>query len=461
MERDRNTEILNAYTRITSPWTVKGLTPPVVSVIEIARSAGLSNPACVVSELRSGVVFGENGRLNKRLILVNEEGQNVENLSEEAKKASPYKRAVNQADYRSRAPGGGPVVKRRVKRGSLDRKQVQLGKGRLKVDVEDYCEDEEKLQERMATKKRLSQTWQGKTVVEDVNLVDREKKEKATSRTNSFMSFLESESVMSPQRPARIKELLMQASTNTGEAIFINWVCPPGTPLEYDEETGKLYRLFSGTDPKQGFEKDYRLYPRIDLERRFVGQIDKLGTQKAAYIKNVADDNPYCLYPACIRIEGEEETLSSIGEYSEYVQGQLDSLVGDDKIWVMRWSELLGPELFQESVARFKNTKYADLEPYLPPSVLDTEIDVLSKHTSPNPELLPVFRQFAKDVIVQYNVEMDMLYDAFGDNVVLAWNESTRRGAMIDALRKSKGRPPIPIIYVLHRRRNEEIVNNF
>jgi hypothetical protein len=458
MEREQNIEVARAYSRVVQPWTEKGLEPPSVSVKEIAREAGIKNPSTLVSALTNGgITFGTNGYVDNRLVLENNDGFPVEDVEEAARRAAPYKRAVKEADYRSRAPGGGPVVKRRVNQRSLRRKLIQFGKERLKVGVEDYSEDEERTKKRNETIERLGLRWQGRTEVENPSNVSEEGLRKASS----FMSFVDSASVMSPQRPGRIKELVAQAASGTEEVFFVNWICPPGTPLEFDEETGKLYRLFSSLNPETGFEKDYRLSPRIDLEKRLVEQIEKLGTEKATYIKSIADDNPYCLYPACIRLEGEAETLNAIEGYSEYVQGKLDTLIGEDSVWVMRWSELLGPELFQEFLERFRNTSFEDLEPYLPPSVLETELDVLFKHTNPDPKLLPIFRQFAKDVIAQYNIEMDILYDAFGDNVVLAWNESTRRGSMLDALRKLKGRPPIPKVYVLHRKENEEIVNNF
>lgn len=458
MEREQNIEVARAYSRVVQPWTEKGLEPPSVSVKQIAREAGIKNPATLASELANGgVAFGLNGSVDSKLILEDSSGLAVENIETAAREAAPYKRAVKEADYRSRAPGGGPVVKRRVNNRSLDRKLVQLGKSRLKVGIEPYSEDEERKKNRNKTIERLGQRWQGRTESVGSDVAS----EEAIKKANSFMSFIDSASVMSPQRPGRIKELVAQATSGNEEVFFVNWICPPGTPLEFDDETGKLYRLFSNLNPEAGFEKDYRLSPRIDLEKRLVGQIGKLRTEKATYIKSIADDNPYCLYPACIRLEGEGETLDAIEGYSEYIQGKLDTLIGEDSVWVMRWSELLGPELFQEFLERFRDTKLEDLEPYLPPSVLETELDVLFKHTNPDPKLLPAFTQFAKDVIVQYNIEMDILYDAFGDNVVLAWNESTRRGAMLDALRKLRGRPPIPKMYVLHKKENEEIVNNF
>jgi len=448
-------QISNSYRAISQPWDSVGEVRPAVSVLELSRKLDVSPDVVARRVLNGGIIVQNNGSQGQ-LILVDPNGEAVENIEASSRESAPFKRAVQRADYRSRAPGGGPVVKRRVQQSSLETNLRTLGTGRLKiVEVENALSEREA--KRRETKERLGDRWASR----DTDIYGKRMNPEDKKRTDSFMSFVYSSSVMSPQRPGRIKELVANAASNDGEVIFINWICPPGTPLNFDEETGKLYRLFANSNSEDGFKKDYRLYPRIDLEKRFAKQVKELGISRATYIKTIADDNPYCLYPACLRLEGEEATLQSIEGYSIYVQEQLNKLTDQNDIWVMRWSELLGPDLFQQFLGRFYNTKFEDLEPYLPSNFLDIELDVLTKHTEPDPKLLPAFKQFAKDVIVQYNVEMDILYEAFGDNVVLAWNESTRRGAMLDALRKMKGRPPIPKMYVLHRKDNEEIVNNY
>lgn len=160
MEKERNIGIAAAYSRIVKPWTFLGLEPPSVAVKQLAREAGIPNPVTVVSEIARGeIIFSSNGNSGSRLVLEDTRGSRVENLEEAAKKAAPYKRAVKEADYRSRAPGGGPVVKRRVNENSLRRKLVQLGKGKLKVSAEVYDEDEERQKERQETKRRLKMRW--------------------------------------------------------------------------------------------------------------------------------------------------------------------------------------------------------------------------------------------------------------------------------------------------------------
>lgn len=182
MEKERNIGIAEAYSRIVKPWTFLGLEPPSVSVKQIAREAGVPNPTTIAGELvRGEIIFGVNGNLGRRLTLEDVGGNQVEDLESAAREAAPYKRAVREADYRSRAPGGGPVVKRRVNENSLERKLIQLGKGRLKVGVKDYDEEGEREKKRQDTKRRLEMRWAGKSPVESNPI---------TSRIESSLSFI-------------------------------------------------------------------------------------------------------------------------------------------------------------------------------------------------------------------------------------------------------------------------------
>jgi hypothetical protein len=166
MEKEKNQQITRAYERIVRPWTEKGLEPPCVSVKQLSREARIQNPGALVNQLANGgATFGSNGSVDSRLVLEDLYGEPVENIEQAAREAAPYKRAVKEADYRSRAPGGGPVVKRRINEKSLARKLMQLGKGRLKVGVERYCEDEERMLSRQETKQRIAQRWVGREVL--------------------------------------------------------------------------------------------------------------------------------------------------------------------------------------------------------------------------------------------------------------------------------------------------------
>ncbi len=167
MTKERDIEIVQAYRRIVKPWLSLGLELPPVSVKELAREVGLSNPANLANQLMSSVVaFGVNGRLVSKLVLQDSKGQNVENLDSAAKEVAPFKRAMRQADYRSRAPGGGPVVKRRVDNKSFEQKLLQLGKEKLSVGIVVYDEDRQRQKKREEAKKRLEIRWVGKSSVE-------------------------------------------------------------------------------------------------------------------------------------------------------------------------------------------------------------------------------------------------------------------------------------------------------
>ena len=108
MEKEKNIEIAKAYSRIVRPWTSLGLEPPSIEVKQVAREASISNPSTVASELVNGrSILGVDGNSGYRLVLKDIKGNQVEDLENAAREAAPYKRAVREADYRSRAPGGG------------------------------------------------------------------------------------------------------------------------------------------------------------------------------------------------------------------------------------------------------------------------------------------------------------------------------------------------------------------
>ena len=84
-------------------------------------------------------------------------------------------------------------------------------------------------------------------------------REKAIKVASSFYESIKQASVAPPERPARIKELIQYAALGIETPLIINWICPAGTPLEYDQETEKLYRKYPQIDPAEGFLKDYRI----------------------------------------------------------------------------------------------------------------------------------------------------------------------------------------------------------
>src|SRR3989344_2636629 len=122
-------EVAKTYSQIINPWTLLKLEPPLISVKEISRAAGVSDPAAIAGVLaRNEIIFSLNGS-RRSLILVDDEGNQIEDLkslTRAARKAAPYQRAVRETRYWSTEPGGGPVVKRRVDEGSLKQKLDQF-----------------------------------------------------------------------------------------------------------------------------------------------------------------------------------------------------------------------------------------------------------------------------------------------------------------------------------------------
>ena len=437
MERDKQIQI--ALSRLAKPWTSIGETPPPFSVLEVVRATGVRNNE--VDTNTSPTITS----INKQRIVINagEDKKLVAVINDTPETREQYKRSVALSGYRSREPGSQKVIKRRILGEDLKKKILAISKRRMRVLLEPATEND-KSQSRTGNRKTDSKKQTDKTELE----------------VDALWESVLSMSVVPPERPSRIKELLGDVVSGKGSACIVNWICPPGSPLQLDASSGALYRRFTQIDPAQGFINDYRLYPRLDLERQLVSLIGRK-YPTLNYFKIIADDNPYCIYPKSLQVDGTDKTLGAISNYGKYVQSQLDTLVGSGAIWLMNWSEMLGPKLFEEFLETFRQTRIEDLLPFLPPNIIEIEIDVVTKHTNLGKELLPYVRNFVKGIIRQYAVEGYFLYELFGDNVILAWNESTRRSNIIDSLRKLRGVPPLPKIYVLYNKRGGKIENNF
>lgn len=173
-KEQRLTRIASAYTRIVKLWTDKNIAPPPVQVKEVAREAGIQNPATAANDLfGEEILIGQRGPYRTKLSLVSAEGDSVDSLVEDyasfaeaAKASAPYKRAVQEAAYRSRLPGGGPVIKRRINSKSLKRKKVELGKARLQIVPQTYSVEEERETQRAAKKAELRRRAEKQAEVE-------------------------------------------------------------------------------------------------------------------------------------------------------------------------------------------------------------------------------------------------------------------------------------------------------
>lgn len=166
MNKEQAEKVFKSYDKIVNPWVKQGLDLPFVSVKELARGAGIASTLSLASALskKSLAVIAKNGN-GRILTLTTSSEQETKSVTKVARDNAPYKRAVRQADYKSRKPGGGPVVKRRINEESLQRKLTELGAGRLKVGLEVKDKDWEKTEKRDAIKKRLSLRWQNKDSV--------------------------------------------------------------------------------------------------------------------------------------------------------------------------------------------------------------------------------------------------------------------------------------------------------
>jgi hypothetical protein len=340
------------------------------------------------------------------------------------------------------------------------KRQMERVKFRLKTreEISKARRLEEKIN-RVKRKKEFAIRWISKARGPQ-EVTSRQELRVAEKRASKLLDILRSSSVMPLQGPQKIKELTTQAALTGDPIIVINWICPAGTPLEIAPDRSGLFRSYSGIDPEEGLEKDYRLIPRLNLERKLVKAFERAQIP-LWYIKLVADDNPYCLYPYSLIKDGERETMEAITKYARYTQARLDREIGNEKITVWTVSEFLGQERFRELIELFKSTSINDLLPFLPLDILDIEKDVIARHTNIDPGLLPYLDSFVEAVARQYAVEGLVIRKMLGDNVIIAWNESTRRSSTIDGGVKSEGFKPFPKIFVLHEKLNGKIKNNF
>ena len=391
-------EISKSLERLSRPWTSIGETPPSFSVLEVARNIRV-NPTRVKRLIQDNKVLG---------VTINK------NQSSE----KGFKRAVRLADYRSRAPGGGPVIKRRVDEKSLAKKLKNIEITRTKVVLSNNeQETQNKNSNNRLIARYLGKAEQARSFLNKNNSeVNQNNVDNARKSTNALMDSIEKTSVVPWERPARIRQLFFEGFLNINTPIVINWICPRGTSLRYDPETERLYRLYTQTDPKDGFDSDYQFtQPKMILERKLARNVGgRLDKPSAIYLKIMADDNPYCLYPACLRIDGEKETMQAIAKYTNYSEQRFIKEMWPGAILVDTWSNLLGPEIFSKYLKIYEQTKIEDLLPYLPSNIIDIMTNILVDHTNPDPNLpLIAFRQFAIDCIRYFAVEgyfLDLIF---------------------------------------------------
>lgn len=282
----------------------------------------------------------------------------------------------------------------------------------------------------------------------------------AEQRVQELLTELNKNSVMSMQRLGRIKELLLQGALLGEPFLLVNWICPAGTPLALAPDNSGLFRSYVRIDPEEALKKDYRLVPRLDQERILVDSFEKAAIP-LFYLKLVADDNAYCLYPFSIDKDGEQPTKDAMKNYSCCAQNLMDREIGKDRVTVLTVSDFLGPEGFERLIRLFRDTRIEELLPFLPKDIFPIEKDVITKHTKLSADLLPYLDRFVEAVIRQYAVEGLIIAETLSDNVVVAWNESTRRFATIDAGRKAQDLPAFPKIFVLYEKRDGQIINNY
>lgn len=146
---ERQELISRQLQNITRPWVSVNLPIPNISVKEIARSTQISSDG-VISEISSGQIIIKDGEGNLKI-----------GISEPLE--SGFKKANQEAGYRSKKPGGlGPVVRRRIGKKPLEKALKQSKKERSVLTFTPFSEEQKRLNERSEIKDRVTNRWMAK-----------------------------------------------------------------------------------------------------------------------------------------------------------------------------------------------------------------------------------------------------------------------------------------------------------
>lgn len=456
-----NSKITFAATELVQPWVKAGMELPRTSVVELARITRIPYKL-VLDGLMSGEII-LNGRIPKVVASIDLDDPKKVKVAQRGKQYdqaaskiwSETQRYERRFQFQPPKAKGRPT-KRRIEALVVDR---QIRKAKVVfVDPSDItpAPSSEEIRRR-----EITDQFRYQNKAQDSTWKSKQERQEAEGKTRDFMNFIKRFSVASMQRPDKIRELVFKAAL-LGEPInFINWICPPGTPLQYNQQDDSLYRQFTGRQPEEGFDTDYRLKPRLALEKRLVTTLNQLKIPYN-YYKIVADDNPYCLYPTSIRLDGEQPTREAICRFAEYAQRRLDEEIGEGNIQVVTMSQLTGENGFAELIRTYNQTSFEQIQPKLLPNTMDKELGILESHTNLSPELLKYLPEMAQRVIRQYGVEGLLLDKFFDGKLIYLWNESTERPIIIDALRMVLGAfDKSPMAFVLHEKRGDQIKDNY
>jgi hypothetical protein len=258
---------------------------------------------------------------------------------------------------------------------------------------------------------------------------------------------------MSPENPRRIRELISRGQPIT----FFNWICPPRTPVWIPDPPTPLVACRFLGPRDEGFEESEPCRRLVDTEnetRVFLKMARKCGVN-FRYLKVFADDNPHCLYPSTLEIQGEKEIEEIFLEFFIWYQDRVDSLFGKG-IEVVSWGEISAP--YRKLYDDIFNRPFDDISPMLPKGIVEEEQRILMEHCGFQASWRFQIKDFTERVIRSYAAEGVVLNalekDWIMPNQILLCDESTRVfPAQIEAGRKLKGIDRLPKIFVLYPRR--------
>lgn len=483
-------DLEKAINGLVSPWKKQGGTPPRLIIKEIARKTQASDQRVINTLLREKIILGEDKSSTFQAVIVNREGQPIlpDKLTETALTFSPYKRAVNQAEYRSRAPGGGPVVKRRINENSLQKAMVRLGKGNLPVALvqndesenpptvkkrgitkryEPPCETEIQARDliRSATNTKLREkcpTDQEKRIVDErirgLLLKDWETIKKITPIKDQFAVFkffyyLRTNSVAEPSGINRMGTYFAEACVAGTPITILSWDCPGSNePLIIN---GEITR-YPQTETERIVEtvNRRRFVQRIELGKQLLETVDTVKTAlPVEFVIITAGNNSFTVYPNSTRTC--TEVIAAENGAREFNQ-RYDEKLRESGINVPVFCDLDVYEGLRDPNSLFWQIYRQVMDGIIPipPYILQKQLEIIARITDPlGLTGTKEAERLAKRVIAAYGAEgviLDYLKPVFGNIIIAATEAISVYYQRTNFCRKYFGIPEIPTFYTLY-----------
>lgn len=218
--------IAQALDGLYKPWRKVREMPPTFSIKEISRTARVA-PSKIVDAITKGdiIITDDSYPSLYKIVLEDLDGASVNgNLAEVIRGIAPYKRAVKLSRYKSRAPGGGPVVKQKLDESKLQTMLVQLGRERLRVGTESIVEEDLKSQRDLIKEKQAERALKRYGVSQ---VADEEISLSPEQRTSTAVEVLSRYNILENEAIDPLVVIRMARSLREkGCMEFVQFTCP-------------------------------------------------------------------------------------------------------------------------------------------------------------------------------------------------------------------------------------------